>query len=515
MDKGGQAWSIYFGLETEVGIAVREKPDADVVEESIHLVRAAAQLGSPNLWDYTREDPHQDVRGFRVKELRQDSDEANFFSQDRQRPYSFEEIKSDFVLRNGARFYNDHTHPEYSTPECSTLFELVAQDKAGERILEECSRAASRKRSHTVRLYKNNTDFAGHSYGCHENYLIPRSIPWERLVEGMLPFLVTRQIFAGAGKLGWEREDHGTITGGYQISQRADFFTELVGIDTMNRRPLINTRDEPHANPKMFRRFHVILGDANLSEFSTWLKVGTTALVLEALQYDRAPKNLALAEPLKANRHISRDPTMRWEVELANGGRITAPELQYEYACWVERTLELDNPEKREVCRAWKEIALALANDPMLLKDRLDWVAKKWLLETFRQEQKIDWNDPWLQSLDLEYHLLDRDEGLYFMLEAAGHIRRLCREEDVYRAIQQPPSQSRAFVRGKCIQKFSSHLINVQWDYLTFRHNGETYRMDLASAFPGADLERYCDVIQRARDLGDVVRELGLQPLNV
>ncbi|TFE66613.1 peptidase [Methylacidiphilum sp. Yel] len=505
-------WSVYFGLETEFGISVLENADIDVVEESIHLVRSASQLGSPNLWDYTKEDPHQDARGFRAKELRQDADEANFFSQDRQRPYSFEEIKSDFVLRNGARLYNDHTHPEYSTAECSTLIELIAQDKAGERILEECAKASSKKRRHTVCMYKNNTDFAGHSYGCHENYLIPRLIPWDRLVEGMLPFLITRQIYAGAGKLGWEREDHGML-GGYQISQRADFFTELVGIDTMNRRPIINTRDEPHANPKLYRRFHVILGDANLSEFSTWLKVGTTALVLEALQYERIPKRFFLADPLYAHRSISRDPKFRWEIELAQGGRTTAIELQNEYADWVARYVDLDHPEKEKVWKAWKETLRTLSSNPYELKDRLDWMAKFWLLQTFREDQNLSWDDPWLQSLDLEYHLVDRSRGLFYALESAGDIIRLTTDEDICQAIQQPPSSSRAFVRGKCIQRFSKDLINVQWDYIAFRFNGQTYRLDLASAFPGVDLEVYCEVIDNAKSVGDIVKNLNLKPM--
>ncbi|MCE0496849.1 MAG: proteasome accessory factor PafA2 family protein, partial [Methylacidiphilales bacterium] len=270
-------WSICFGLETELGITVMEDPEADVVEESIALVRSAAQHGVANLWDYATEDPHRDARGFRVQELTQDTDEANYYSQDARRELTFQEIKSDLVLRNGARLYNDHAHPEYSTPECGTLVDLISQDKAGERLLEECARQVTRRGSRTVKLYKNNTDFRGHSYGCHDNYLIPRVIPWDRLVLAMTPFLVTRQLYAGAGKVGWEGENT-PGTGGFQISQRADFFSELVSIDTMNRRPLINTRDEPHADPQRFRRFHVIVGDSNLSQFATWLKIGTTAL---------------------------------------------------------------------------------------------------------------------------------------------------------------------------------------------------------------------------------------------
>src|SRR3954471_19163504 len=295
---------IQFGIETEIGIARDNDEHLDVVAESIALVRSATGPGVRMRWDYGSEDPHADVRGFHVEELRQDFDEAHYFAQDTQRELSFVEIKSDLVLANGARFYNDHAHPEYCTPECSTLDELVAQDRAGERILMRCARKLSEERGEIVRLYKNNTDFFGHSYGCHENYLLSRSLPWEKLAQGIQAFLVTRQIFAGAGKFAVEAEDK-FISPGFQIAQRSDFFSEWQSVDTMQRRPLVNTRDEPHANPNLYRRFHVIIGDANMSPFATRLKVGTTALVLEALT--RFPKRVypTLSDPLGALPAIS------------------------------------------------------------------------------------------------------------------------------------------------------------------------------------------------------------------
>src|SRR5688572_31970622 len=228
---------IQFGTETEIGIT-REKPDGlDVVAESIALVRSATAPGVRMRWDYSCEDPHCDARGFRVKELLQDSDESNYFAQDAQRTLTFHEIKSDLVLRNGARFYNDHAHPEYCTPECSTLAELVAHDRAGERILMACAEHLTQELGSTVRLYKNNTDFMGHSYGCHENYLLPRSLAWETLAQNIQAFLVTRQIFAGAGKFAIEDEDR-FVSHFFQISQRSDFFSELQSVDTMQRRPI-------------------------------------------------------------------------------------------------------------------------------------------------------------------------------------------------------------------------------------------------------------------------------------
>src|SRR5436309_4739294 len=298
--------TIQFGLETEIGISSDVEGEVDVVAESIALLRSAVEPGVWMRWDYESEDPHADMRGFRVQELRQDTDEANYYAQDAERELSFTEIKSDLVLGNGARFYNDHAHPEYCTPECSTLDELAAHDRAGERILMRCARKLSAERGTTVRLYKNNTDFRGHSYGCHENYLLPRSLPWETLAQGIQAFLVTRQIFAGAGKFAVETEDK-FLSQGFQISQRSDFFCELQIVDTMQRRPLINTRDEPHANPKRFRRFHVILGDANMSPFATRLKVGTTALLLEAPALDPQRLYPQLAEALAALPATSRD----------------------------------------------------------------------------------------------------------------------------------------------------------------------------------------------------------------
>ncbi|MGY8686419.1 MAG: proteasome accessory factor PafA2 family protein, partial [Verrucomicrobiales bacterium] len=257
---------ILYGLETEYGIS-REVPgpNYDVVAESIALVRAATQRGVRMRWDYSCEDPHVDARGFRVEELRQDFDEANYFAQDAVRPLSFSEIKSDLALKNGARFYNDHAHPEYCTPECATIAELLRQDQLGDRLVMDCAEALSEKtqdgKEGRVRLYKNNTDFLGHSYGCHENYLLQRSVPWRTISRGMLAFLVTRQVFCGAGKFGWEEEDRYGGPG-FQISQRADFFSELESVDTMQRRPIVNTRDEPHADREHWRRFHVIVGDA-------------------------------------------------------------------------------------------------------------------------------------------------------------------------------------------------------------------------------------------------------------
>jgi proteasome accessory factor A len=445
-----------FGIETEYGITVDGLDDLDVVRESIEIVRSYTEHGASMKWDYNLEDPHQDARGFRAAELLQDTDEAAYFELDKNRPLSFEEIKSDLVLSNGARFYNDHAHPEYSTPECTTLRQIVAQDQAGERILAECAR---RRNSHLpagceARLYKNNTDFIGHSYGCHDNYLMRRDVPWDRIVRDVLPFLVTRQIFAGAGKMGVEGEDAAGQPGIYQIAQRSDFFAVLCSIDTMNRRPLVNTRDEPHADARKYRRFHVIIGDANMSQFATALKIGTTALVLDLIEQGKAPA-LELATPIETTRALSRDTSYRWLVPLRDGRTISAVDIQRLYLSAAREHADLGDEDTRWLLAEWEQVLDDLSTDVMLCRDRVDWVAKKFLLTTFQESEKLDWSDPWLQSIDLEYHNVSGEQGLFYELLREGQMRRLVSEEEVKEAIFHPPETTRAFFRGRAVARFN------------------------------------------------------------
>ena len=468
-----------FGIETEYGITVDNAMDVDVVAESIALVRSYTEHGTLMKWDYRNEDPHRDARGFRAKELLQDTDEAAYFEVDRNRPLTFEEIKSDLVLSNGARFYNDHAHPEYSTPECTTLREIVAQDKAGERIVAECARRrnAHLPQTQRVRLYKNNTDFAGHSYGCHDNYLMRRDVSWERIVAGAIPFLVTRQIFAGAGKLGIEAEGTAAQSGVYQISQRADFFSVLVSIDTMNKRPLINTRDEPHADAKKFRRFHIIIGDANMSEWATALKIGTTALVLELIERDQAPR-IELAQPIEALKAISRDPTRRWIVELSDGRKISAVDLQRLYLAAASK-LESRDDDDAWVLSEWASVLDDLAAEPDRTRDRVDWVAKKFLLDAFCEEERLDWTDPWLQAIDLQYHEVADENGLYHDLLRLGAMRRLVTDDEIGAAIFSPPETTRAFIRGRSVARFQQRIAAIQWDEIVFHKESRLTRVSL------------------------------------
>ncbi len=494
---------IQFGIETEIGITSDAPADLDVVAESMALVRSVVEPGVLMRWDYGSEDPHADMRGFRVRELRQDTDEANYYEEDSQRKLSYVEIKSDLVLGNGARFYNDHAHPEYCTPECSTLDELTAQDRAGERILMACARELTKQRGYTVRLYKNNTDFCGHSYGCHENYLLPRSLPWERLAQGVQAFLVTRQIYAGAGKFAIEAEDR-LISPGFQIAQRSDFFSELQSVDTMQRRPLVNTRDEPHANPELYRRFHVIIGDANMSPFATRLKIGTTALVLEALARDPQRTWPQLAEPLEALPAISRDPKFRWEIMLAGPKPATAVSVQRAYIAAVKAVCDLSLPEKAAVLAQWEAALNDLEADAMRCRNRLDWVAKLALVREFQAAQNLPDDDPWLQSLDLEYHRLDLAEGLYYGLEQGGGMLGVPEEVQVRRAVREPPATTRALVRGKIVQKFAGAVESAQWDHITLRSGPELIKISLMDLFAPEDIARLGRAVDGARSPEDL-----------
>jgi proteasome accessory factor PafA2 len=498
-----------FGLETEYGITVQGAASVDVVAESIELVRSYTEHGAHMKWDYRLEDPHRDARGFRAAELLQDTDESAYYEIDRRRPLSFEEIKSDLVLSNGARFYNDHAHPEYSTPECTTLRQLVAHEKAGERILAECARRRNLKLppGEKVRLFKNNTDFAGHSYGCHDNYLISRNLPWDRLVAGILPFLITRQIFAGAGKMGIEAESAGGQPGVFQISQRADFFTTLVSIDTMNKRPLVNTRDEPHADANRYRRFHVIIGDSNMSEWATALKAGTTALVLGLIEQDKAPQ-IEIAQPINATKSISRDQDHDWIIELSDGRKISAIDVQRLYLKAAEHESSKD-PEMAWLLREWETVLNDLERDVELTRDRVDWAAKHSLLAAFREEEKISWTDPWLQAIDLEYHNIQRDEGLFYELVRQESIRSIVSEREIKNAIFSPPDTTRAWFRGRAVARFNHAISSIQWDEIAFTNGRKSHVVSLPE--PGGDerLKELNELLNAESEFDEFFRALG------
>ncbi len=495
-----------FGLETEYGISRDDLAEVDSVVESMELVRAHLTASFERRWDYAGEDPHEDARGFRVSGLQQDKEEDEFAKADAHRPFSFHEMKSDLVLPNGARFYNDHTHPEYSTPECRALKDLLAHDRAGERIVHRAAERRNRALGGPhVQLYKNNTDFHGHSYGCHDNYLVPRSIPFPRLVAGLLPFLVSRQVIAGAGKVGVEAQESGFVPGVYQLSQRADFMETELSVDTMHNRPILNTRDEPHADRAKYRRLHLIIGDANMCEYATALKIGTTRLVLDLVALGAAP-SVELADPVSAVKQISRDQDLKSTVRMKNGRSFTGVEIQQAYSEAAERTLSGTDEETDWLLHEWKKTLDLLVSDRQRLVGRLDWVTKLWLLETFVREERLAWDDPWLMSLDLEYHNVNPERGLYLGLEAEGKAWRMTTDADVERALAAGPADTRGGVRGLCVRRFPDQIRSMQWERIQFTGGLVPRTLEMGNLFEPADVKACVALFEAAASPADALR---------
>jgi proteasome accessory factor A len=438
-----------------------------------------------------------------VRTLARDTTDAQF-DKDSAHYRSQSDERSDRVLVNGARLYNDHGHPEYSTPECRSLFDLVAHDRAGERIVWQCALERARD-GEAVTLYKNNTDFHGASYGCHEGYLLSRDVPYEDLKRAMIPFLLTRQIFAGAGKVGIEPASRSDCK--FQLSQRADYVTEDESVDTLAHRPVFNTRDEPHADPRVHRRLHVIVGDANMSETATALKVGSTALVLRLLEAGWRP-SLTLLDPAKAIRDISRDPSRRWIVEMDGRKTMSAVDIQRVYCQEALHVLE-DLPDSLAWAAAeWLSVLDQLERDPMALGDRLDWVAKLQLVEAFRDEERLEWDDPMLQSIDLAYSDVDPDAGLYHGLEQEGQVVRLVDEGRIERAMLDAPGDTRAAVRGALVERFSEDIESISWGGLAVRDGAERVVVEIGVLGPQASA-RYAEAVRRAGGLRSAIAALA------
>jgi Pup amidohydrolase len=499
-----------YGIETEYGIVVDGLGANDWINESIALVRCHAGRMAGG-WNYRGEDPRRDMRGFTVQQLSTNPDDAQFDAPGAP-SMSREEERSDRVLSNGARFYNDHGHPEYATPECCSLRDLVAHDKAGERIVFEAARRRSEQRGQAVTLYKNNTDFHGASYGTHEGYLMVRSVPTDVLIQSLLPFFATRQIFAGAGKCGVEADPAGGADL-FQLSQRADFFSVDASVDTLHNRPLVNTRDEPHATPRLYRRLHVICGDANMSEYATALKVGVTSLVLKLLE-EGLVAPVKLAHPVQAAKAISRDRTLRQTVERDAAPPITAIEIQRIYLSEARKRLSGLDADVDWTLAEWEWILDALEKDPLALSEHLDWVAKYTLLNPFREEEGLAWNDPHIQSLDLAYHNVDPEQGLYYGLAQAGAMRRLVTDARTEAATSCPPADTRAFIRGVFVERFGTTVRSIGWNGIAFRHNGEDVVFDMNSLV-GDNVRLLNEEIANAETLDEFVETIKRRPAEV
>ena len=476
-----------LGIETEYGIIREDLESSDPVDESMKLLKSCSQKSVVGKWSYSQENSHQDMRGFKVQSLAQDEEEDAFCAEDRKRPYSYLEMKCDRVLSNGARFYNDHTHPEYSTPECSSLFSLVAHDVAGEKIVAESTKIRNQALGNkSVQIFKNNTDYSGHSYGTHDNYLIPRKIPFEHIVKGLVPFLVTRQLYAGAGKIGSENPNSIGYKG-LQLAQRSDFIEKVLSIETMTQRPIINTRDEPHAIRNKYRRLHLIMGDANMSAYATALKVGSTRLVLNLIASGGTLPDIELENPVEDVQKVSLEKNRNAKLKKTSGDSITALEIQEIYLEAIEQNFSNQNKEWNWVIQEWGKTLNDFKHNPEKLSNRIDWAIKEKLFLEFMESENFSWDDPMLQSLDLEYHNLDPDRGLYRGLEQENHVYSLLTEEEINCAIEFPPAGTRAKIRGDAVNKESEKIKSIHWTGIEFK-NGDL--VDLTGVISREDVEK-------------------------
>ncbi len=446
------------GIETEYGIA--GGPENDPIAASSILVNSYAHQGRSRInWDFDGETPDLDARGLPGLTSFAPVVETHL---------------ANTVLTNGARLYVDHAHPEYSSPECRTPLEATLYDAAGEEVMRRAAEAANHSLAPERRiiLYKNNSDGKGNSYGCHENYLLSRDLDFASVVRAMVPHLVTRQIVVGAGKVGAETEDALSHRPSFQVSQRAEFFEEVVGLETTLKRPIVNTRDEPHADAERFRRLHVIIGDANMSQVATLVKLGATALLLAVLE-DRGPSVFPSAprRPVSAVRAVALDPDLAGVIELEDGTHASAWEVQD--ALWTLARQHVDvtggdavapAEEVEEILTHWREMLDGLARDPVSVADRVEWVAKRRLVEGYRERYGLEDADPKLRAIDLQFHDLRAERSLG---RRAG-LRTLISEEVIREAVHNPPLTTRAFFRGRCVARFPNQIVAANWDSVVF-----------------------------------------------
>jgi proteasome accessory factor A len=484
-----------LGTETEYGITVHNQPDFNPVLSSSAVINSYAGGRARIQWSFDEESPGRDARGFGFEDAQ---------------PGEMETGLVNVVLTNGARLYVDHAHPEYSTPECFDPLEAALYEKAGEVIMDRAARSAQALLAPEQRtiIHKNNSDGKGNSYGSHENYLLARELPFGEIVRHFTAFLATRQIFTGSGKVGSE---NGRPETDYQITQRADFFEEEVGLETTLKRPIINTRDEPHADSTKYRRLHVIIGDANLYETQTFLKLGSASLLLQALEAGALPEPLLLEDPVEAVGAVSRDLSLGGLLEFADGKRMSAMDAQWQYLEWATKYARAsDLPDVYgNVLRVWEEVLTDLEADPMRAADRLDWVAKLRILEGYRRRDDLAWDSPKLRLLALQYHDVDPTRGLYHRLAASGRMRRLFGDDEIERAVAEPPERTRAYFRGRCVAKFGHALVAANWDSLVFDTGEEALkRVPMMEPLRGSR-DRVGDLLDGSQTPADLLRGLG------
>ena len=489
------------GIETEYGI-IFKGGDVNPITASSIIVNAYS-LGNSELvgWDYIDEHPGNDARGYSLDD------------------YLFPEFETQLVntvLTNGARYYVDHAHPEVSTPECRNALEAVLFDRAGEEIVRRSMQVANEglPPESEIVLYKNNSDGKGNSYGCHENYLVFRQTPFAQIAKQISTHFVSRQIFCGAGKVG--AEHRGLIRNNsnpniFQISQRADFFEEEIGLETTLKRPIVNTRDEPHCDPIKYRRLHVIAGDANMSEVATFLKVGTTSIVLSMIEDDAFPAHLVIKDPVHAVRQVSQDPTLNAVVEMVDGRLLTAVQIQFEIieaATNYATRFGLDSVDAQignDVLLRWQNVVCGLQLDPSTVANVVDWVAKKRIVEGFAQRHALQASDPRLKAIDLQYH----DMRIEKCLALRAGLDVLCLPQDVMWSMVHPPSSTRAYFRGSVLQRWPSDVVAANWDSVVFDiPNQGLKRIPMPEPLRGTR-ELVGDLLKSSQNPADLIAKLG------
>jgi proteasome accessory factor PafA2 len=456
-----------IGVETEFGIMLKGTAEPNPIAASSMLINAYVNefLRDPGRagnapkvgWDFEDESPGNDARGTTPAGSMAPEIETHLVN---------------CVLTNGARYYVDHAHPELSTPECADARSIVVFDKSAELVLRRSMEAARRilPEGQEIVVYKNNSDRKANSYGCHENYLMDRAVPFGRIVTHATAHFITRQIFTGAGKVGSEVASIGSEEVPFQLTQRADFFEEEVGLETTLKRPIINTRDEPHCDAQKYRRLHVIVGDANLAEVSTYLKVGTTAFVLAMVEDDALPREFVFHAPVRALRQVSYDLSLSRPLELVDGTTVTALEVQWELLDRARKYAEthgLDNvggEVGNDVLRRWEAVLTGLETDPMTLADQLDWVAKYRLINGYRERHDLTWDDARLAAMDLQYHDMRPEKSLF----ERCNLERITTDDEVERGTSEPPTDTRAYFRGTCLKRWPDDIVAANWDSLVF-----------------------------------------------
>ncbi|WJY97571.1 depupylase/deamidase Dop [Corynebacterium fournieri] len=494
----------YMGTETEYGITCPENPQISPLVTSTHAVVAYAALRTQarTRWDYAEEAPLKDTRGFDLQRYRSvPVVDANAIG------------VANVVTTNGARYYVDHGHPEYSSPECSNAFDAMVYDAAGDIVLNDAasdirelwqqhvSVLSKHEPCPPLKFYKNNVDGKGRSYGSHENYLYSRHTNFEQLTQALIPFFVTRQVIIGAGRVGIGQESESP---GFQISQRADYFEQEVSLETTLNRGIVNTRDEPHAPEDQFRRLHVIVGDANMSQYSNLLKLGMTSLVLDAIEAGVDFTDLRLADPVAEIKAVSHDPTLAHELLLDDGQRSTAISILREYRNRCEARSDVD----KQVLALWGEILDDLERDPLSTADRLDWTAKWALVRRFEARGA---SQAKLQAIDLQYADIDPATSLYHALVRKGAIRTLVSADEIAHAAKHPPEDTRAYFRGRAGEKFAADLTASNWQSMLFNVDGQLYRvpLDLLGEHTKADVG---ELIERSATTRELITGLGLAP---